>query len=405
MNMDVTPFPDQPRLLISRDALLHNMRQIRRRLLPGTKVCAMVKADAYGHGADLVCDALCNFESDHLPTPAADMLGVGCIEEAAALSETSLPVLVLRTVENSYIGPARSTIEHAIRSGWTLTLGTGSAADDVARIAMSIGKRAVVHVMVDSGMSRCGCAADQLADLLTRIDSHSSLSLFSVGTHLATADVPNDPFVAEQLGRFRAATDALCAARKKPVIRSVANSGGIFFSPATHLNMVRPGIALYGVDPTCQPNLNRPLKPVAKWTANLISILPARAGSSIGYGRTWQSNRDTRIGLVPVGYADGYPRLLGNKAMMIVAGRAVPVVGRVSMDLTTVDLHDVPQARIGDEVIVMDDDPVSPASVYALAESAHTIPYELFTRIGPRVKRVAVQKAETPTSNISEMAS
>lgn len=403
MNMDVRTFPDQPRLLISRDSFHHNLRLIRQRLLPGTKICAMVKADAYGHGADLICDTLCNFESEHLPTPAVDMLGVGCMEEAAALAETSLPVLVLRAVENGYVGPARAAIEHAIRSGWVLTIGSLACADDIARIAMSIKKRAMVHVMIDSGMTRCGCSIEQITELLKKIELQSSLSLYSLGTHLATADVPNDPYITEQLGRFRSATDAFVAARERKPIRTVANSGGIFFAPSTHMNMVRPGISLYGIDPTCRPNMNRPLKPVAKWVANLISILDAKQGSSIGYGRTWRAERDTRIGLVPVGYGDGYPRCLGNKAMMIVNGIVVPVVGRVSMDLITLDLHDVPQAQVGDDVIVMDDDPLSPASAYALAELAHTIPYELFTRIGPRVKRVAELRAtaENPSTTMA----
>ena len=142
---------------------------------------------------------------------------------------------------------------------------------------------------------------------------------------------------------------------------------------------------MYGIDPTCKPNLNRPLKPVARWVANLISILDAKSGSSVGYGRTWKAPHDTRIGLVPVGYGDGYPRCLGGRASMIVGGVPVPVVGRVSMDLISIDLHDAPAAAVGDEVTVMSDDPVSPASAYALADAANTIPYELFTRIGPRI--------------------
>jgi alanine racemase len=133
---------------------------------------------------------------------------------------------------------------------------------------------------------------------------------------------------------------------------------------------------------------------VAKWTATILSILDAKAGTAVGYGHTWRTPCDTRIGLVPVGYADGYLRAWGNHAKMIVQGITVPVVGRVSMDLVTLDLHDVPTAEIGDEVIVMDDDPLSPASAYSLASLGQTIPYEVFTRIGPRVKREAVERQE-----------
>jgi alanine racemase len=320
------------------------------------------------------------------------MVAVACLDEASQLPEEQpLPVLVLRAVENVYVGPAREAIEHAIRRGWILTLGTASAADDVARIAMAMGRRAAVHIMVDTGMMRCGCAIEQLPHLLDCVHSHSSLRIATLGTHLATSEVRDHEFVHEQVRRFHDATDAYAQDQKGKILRTVANSGGIFLSPGSHFDMVRPGISLYGIDPSCQPNMNRPLKPVAKWVAPLIAILDAKAGQSVGYGQTWTSSRDTRVGLVPVGYADGYPRIISNRATMIVHGIAVPVVGRVSMDLTTVDLHDVPQAQIGDQVTVMDDDPLSPASAYAISELAQTVPYELFTRIGPRVKRVALE--------------
>lgn len=370
-------------------------------LRPGTKICAMIKADAYGHGAEIVIDTLCNFEADHVISPAIDMVAVACLDEASQLPAQSLPVMVLRAVENVYVGPAREAIQNAINNSWILTLGTPSAADDVARIAMSLGRRAAVHVMVDTGMMRCGCAADHLPQLLSRIESHSSLRLASLGTHLATSEVQGDPFVAEQIRGFHQATDAFVKQHPTKLIRTVANSGGIFFSQGSHFDMVRPGISLYGVDPTCTPSMERPLKPVAKWVAPIIAILDAKKGQAVGYGQTWRSERDTRIGLVPVGYADGYLRAFSSRATMMVDGKPVPVVGRVSMDLTTIDLHDVPQARIGDQVTVMDDDPLSPASVYALSELANTIPYELFTKIGSRVKRVAVESRNQSSAEMS----
>jgi alanine racemase len=390
--MDVKQSQGEPRLLVSRDALLHNVRLIRQQLRPGTKVCAMIKADAYGHGADVVIDTLCNYEYEDLPSPAVEQLGVACLEEAADLPETKLPILVLRAVENVYIGRQRSLIELAIRNGWILTLGTCAAADDVARIAISTGKRALIHVMIDSGMTRCGCSVQDLPELLARVESHSSLKLISIGSHFATADIKDDACMGRQFSRFVVATDGFASQRGDRLIRTLANSGGIFFFPESQLDMVRPGISLYGIDPTCRPNFGRALRPVAKWTAPIVSILNAPRHTSVGYGQTWKTDRDTRIGLVPIGYADGYARNWENSAKMIVNGIPVPVVGRVSMDLTTIDLHDVPQAKIGDEVIVMDCDPLSPASAYALAELGQTIPYEVFTRIGRRVKRVAVDR-------------
>jgi alanine racemase len=190
-------------------------------------------------------------------------------------------------------------------------------------------------------------------------------------------------------------TDAFALARNGKLARTAANSGGVFFFPGSHFDMVRPGLSLYGIDPTCRPSMDRPLRPIAKWVAPLMSILNASEGATVGYGQTWTAPHDTRIGIVPVGYADGYLRGWGNRAKMIIHGVPVPVVGRVSMDMATVDLHDVPQAQVNDEVTIMDDDPVSPASAYALAELAGTIPYEVFTRIGSRIRRVAVDRANT----------
>jgi alanine racemase len=133
------------------------------------------------------------------------------------------------------------------------------------------------------------------------------------------------------------------------------------------------------------------LKPVLKWTAPLVQIHTIKAGATVGYGQTWKAQRDSRIGIVPVGYADGYPRVLSNRGVMMVQGKPCPVAGRVSMDLTTVDLTDVPQPMLGDEVGVLDSDPLSPASVYELARLAGTIPYEITCGIGPRIHRVPVE--------------
>ncbi|HEY1629274.1 MAG TPA: alanine racemase [Tepidisphaeraceae bacterium] len=395
--MDVRQSHGEPRMLISREALIHNLRLIRGQLNPKTKICAMVKADAYGHGADIVIDTLCNFVFEDLPSPLIDMLGVGCLDEAAAITETILPILIFRPVENIYMGRQREALENAIRLGWILTLNTAAAADDVARIAMSLGRRAAIHVMLDTGMTRDGCSIDQLPQLLSRIESHSSLRLLSIGTHFASSEIANDNFLAEQFDHFCTATDGLATNRQSKLLRHVANSGGIFFAPSTHLDMVRPGISLYGIDPTCKPQLNRPLRPVAKWTAPIVSILEAKKGSTIGYGQTWTAPHDTRIGLIPIGYADGYLRAWSNRATMLVNGIPAPVVGRVSMDLTTIDLHDIPSAKIGDEITVMDDDPLSAASAYALANLADTIPYEVLTRIGSRIRRVAVEPVEDPS--------
>jgi alanine racemase len=152
--------------------------------------------------------------------------------------------------------------------------------------------------------------------------------------------------------------------------------------------MVRPGLALYGIDPTCEYQDGIPLRPAMKWTASILLVKEIKKGDGVGYSQTWHATRDTRLALVAVGYADGYLRAWSNTAVMMVHGKPAAVAGRVSMDMTMIDITDIPEARPGDEVVIMDDDPDSPASIYSLAKQANTIPYEVFCRIGSRIHRV-----------------
>jgi alanine racemase len=381
-----------PRLLISRSALLHNVGVIRKALPAGTKLCAMIKADAYGHGAHVVADTLCHFAGVTTGAPAVDALAVATIEEAALLPVNDVPILVFQPVENAFLGGQRAKLELAIRSGWILTLCGKSAADDVARIAASINKRAMVQVMIDTGLARSGVGVSRAAALLEKVAAWPSLRLAGVCTHFATAEDTADGFAAEQLRRFEDLTGSLAG----QVLRHASNSAGAFCVPGAALDMVRPGIGLYGIDPTLKPSFDRPLKPVMKWTAPLVGVREIPPYTGVGYGHTWRADRTTRIGLVPVGYADGYLRAFSNRGVMMVQGQPCPVVGRVSMDLTTIDLRSVPSATIGDEVTILDNDPLSDASAYNLAKWADTIPYEIFCRIGPRVKRVGIDPSDPP---------
>lgn len=394
--MDAKHTLGEPRLLISRAALLHNVGVVRRALAPGTKLCAIVKADAYGHGGEIVADALCNFTDGvaGFDNSAVDALAVASIDEADALPDVGVPILILRPVENAFIGRQRSRLEAAVRRGWILTVCSLTAADDVARIAQACGMRARVQVMIDTGMTRSGVCTEKVSDLLAVIESRPALRLAGLCTHFASAENPDSAFTAEQLRRFRECTDSVTAEQRGRLTRHAANSAAVFFHPDSHLDMVRVGLALYGIDPTFAPSLDRALRPVLKWTAPLMGIKDVRRGESVGYAQTWTAERDTKIGLLPIGYADGYPRCFSNSASVLVQGCRAPVVGRVSMDMTTIDLGDVPGARVGDEVTLLDSDPLSPVSIYKLAKWGDTIPYEVVCRIGSRVRRVAIEPGD-----------
>ena len=385
--------PAEPRMLISRSALLHNV-SVLRAAAPGRKVCAMIKANAYGHDAWIVADALINFSGPNgEEAPVVDAVGVATIDEAAALPEmpAKVPLLIFQPVENAFTPTQRPRIEHAIRNDWHLLLCSKSAADDVARIAGMMNQRANIHVMIDTGMARAGVEVDRAAELLHQVNQWPTLKLAGVCTHLAAADMPGDFIGEEQLGHFRRLTEPLAG----KVTLHAANSAATFFLPQSHFDMIRPGISLYGIDPTGMPSLDRKLRPVARFVAPLVGVRQIPKGQGVGYSHTWLAPRDSRIGLVPIGYADGYARMLSNKSSMIVQGRRAPVIGRVSMDMITIDLTEIPQVNLGDEVTVIDDDPLSPASAYERARLADTIPYEILCRIGPRVRRVGVDPDDT----------
>ena len=392
--MDAKQTLGEPRVLISRSALLHNAALLRRALPPGTRLCAILKADAYGHGAYIVADALCNYSSDTSDSPAVDALAVANVDEAAELPDVKVPIIVFRPLENAFLGRQRAKLEEAIQSGWVLTLCSNAAADDLARIAVACEKRASVQVMVDTGMTtgrrRCRSPPGGCSTKSTR--GPRSTSSASARTSPAARRSAHYNHTLNQLARFRQTIDPFAEVFRGKVLRHAANSGGIFFLPASHLDMVRPGISLYGIDPTAKPSMQRPLRPVMKWTAPLVGIRHVRRGVGVGYAQTWHAPRDTRIGLIPCGYADGLSRQqrYSNQAVVLIHGQQASVVGRVSMDLTTVDLGDIPQAQVGDEATLLDNDPLSPVSAYALAKWADTLPYEVFCRVGKRVPRVAV---------------
>jgi alanine racemase len=392
--MDAKDVKGEPTAEISRSALMHNAAVIRRAVGRAVKICAVVKANAYGHDAGIVADALANYSTNDFGIPSVDAFAVADLDEAMNLPVVPQPVLILRPVENAFVGRQKQRIETAIRSGWWLTVASPTAADDVARIAVSIGRRAHLHLMIDTGMNRAGVGVDHLDALLDRIRSRDALRLGGLYTHFANSEDGENPFTIEQLAMFLDKTDELSARSDGRIIRHTANSGATFLTPPARLDMVRPGLSLYGIDPCGKPSMDRPLRPVLRWTAPLIGIRDVPRGQTIGYGQTWTAEKDTRVGLVPIGYADGYLRAFSNRGVMLIHDCPARVLGRVSMDLTTIDLSQVPMAGIGDDVVVLDSNPLSPCSLYKLAEWAGTIPYEIVSRIGPRVRRLAIDPSD-----------
>jgi len=355
-------------------ALRHNLGAVRDRVGPAVRVLGVVKADAYGHGAVGV--------SRTLADAGIDMLGVALVEEGLELRRAGVrtPVLVMGLA-------AEADLADALAHGLTLTVDGSATAEAVERAAAGRGEPAAVHLKIDTGMNRLGVRAEEAAEAAAAVAARPHLRLAGAYTHFACADEPDDAVTSGQLSAFARALEAVRSAGPAPPLVHAANSAALFARPETHFGMVRSGLALYGVSPSLAAR-EAPLQPVLALKSRVATVKRVRAGEGVSYGHRWRAERDALVGVLPVGYADGYPRALTGRAQGRAAGRLVPVVGAVCMDLVMVDLTDVPEAAPGLEVTLLEADSASPLSAAALAEAAGTIPYEILTGLGRRVPRV-----------------
>jgi len=367
---------------ISSAAVTHNLALLRQGLPHGTKLCAVVKADCYGHGLDLLLPVI---------GQQADRLAVATPDEAIHLRRLGYPGPILvffSACAFSDHKDLRDALEELIVQRVTLTVVSPAEALAVAEAACRVHAQAEVHVKLDTGMARSGLPLNQVRELTDTCRQAPSVRLAGLYTHFATADEIDKDYAREQLRRFLSAADG--AGGRDGLTLHAANSAGTIDLPATHLDMVRPGIAMYGYQPSDDMHNRLLLRPALRLWGRLMQIKDVPAGSRCGYGLTYAFDRDSRVGLVPIGYADGYFRSLSNRASMRIRGRDVPIRGRVSMDQIIIDLTDVPAARVGDEVEIISSDPVAPHSVENIARLANTIPYEITCRLGRRVRRVLV---------------
>jgi alanine racemase len=279
--------------------------------------------------------------------------------------------------------------DRAVAAGAELTVWTPAAVERAASAAAARGTRARVHLKLDTGMGRLGARPEDVAALA---DAAAATDVDVVGlmTHLATADQregPNAPFMGEQLLRFRAATGPL-RARFPGAALHAANSAATLRDPAAAFDMVRCGIALYGCSPFGDDPSAHGLRPAMSLVSYLAGVKAIHSRESVGYGRVWRAARGTRVGLVPVGYADGYARALSGRAEVLVAGRRVPVVGTISMDQLTVDLGPGSREDVGEEVILLGAQGDERITAEELAAARGTINYEITCAVGGRIPRV-----------------
>ncbi len=352
---------------VSTEAVAANARAIRRRLPSQVKMMCVVKADAYGHDAVRTARKLIG--------AGADAFAVAIVEEAEALRAADIGQMILILG-----GASEESLRQAVRCGASQAVYTPRMLDILQDEAVRAGVPAKAHLKLDTGMSRVGVRGEEdLRALLYYWKRCPDVQMEGVFTHFCVAD--SDPeFTALQNRRFKEGLDAIRDAGFDPIAHAAATSA--MFNPELQYDMVRPGIGLYG---SCVPELEGELVNAQTLSTYPIRIQRIGAGDTVGYGRTFTARRESLIMTLPIGYGDGYPRILSNRASVLVCGRRAPLVGRVCMDMVMADVTNIPEVSLDDEVVLLGaqgDERITPDE---LAELAQTIPYEIMLGFGARI--------------------
>lgn len=369
---------------IDLDALAANFHRVRERVGQSVKVMAVVKANAYGHGA-VRC-------AERLSAAGADWFGVALPEEGLALRHAGIrqPILSLGGL---WQGQESLCLREAVVPV-VYHLEMVEAFDRAARQAQMI---ADVHLKIDTGMGRLGVPHDETGEFADALRAFKNIRVDGVMTHFAAADNPAlDDYTDSQITRFRRAVEVLRARGHAPTYCDMANSAGAFAHPSSWGNMVRPGGVLYGLwRDILPPAIEAPrLLPVMSVHSRITLLKRVAAGGTLGYGCTFKTKRETLVATLPVGYNDGYMRGLSNRGRVLVRGQYAPVVGRISMDLTLIDVTDIPGVALDDHVTLIGSDGGLSITAEELAETAGTLSYEITCGVSARVPRHYSQESE-----------
>lgn len=359
---------------ISLSALEHNLNFVRQLVGPSVQILFPVKADAYGHGLEKM--AVSSAQN------GVTWLGVANIEEAARIRRVlpDIPILILGL---SFSGEFESLLDMRVST---------VAADLVFiqtlnKVAAEKGVKARIHLKVDTGMGRIGVWHEEALELIEQVAQLPHIELEGILTHFPAPEKPDDLFTRVQISHFE---QLLKSCKQKGVqfkFIHLANSSGVVNYPESHQFLVRPGIMVYGVQANETP---QDLRPLLQLKSKIIYLKKVKPGRSISYGRTYVADKETQIATLPIGYADGFPRSLSNKAEVLIQGKRCPVVGRVTMDQIMVDVGLEATCKVGDEVTLIGQDTNEQIRVEELATWANTIPYEILTNLGDRIHRVYV---------------
>ncbi len=357
------------------DRFGRNIAAIRAAIGPDCKILLVVKADAYGHGSTEISRAAVE--------AGVTMLGVATLHEGIELRSSGLgvPIVILSPSLHSEI---EEIIEHRLSP----CVSSLEFAELLSRRCVAHEVVSRIHVEVDTGMGRTGVSDGDAFEFLERVVAMPKLKLEGVFTHFPDADSGNTYFAEEQLRRFQEILEALSRKNIEVPIRHAANSAAILSLPQSRLDMVRPGILAYGFYPSNRVPRAIQVEGVLSFKSRVVQLRAVPPGRFISYGRTYQTRRPTRVGVLPVGYGHGFPWLLSNRGEVLIRGRRAPIIGRVTMDLTMVDATEIPDIALGDEAVLFGEQGGGRISLEEVAERAETIPYDVLCSMGKRVVRV-----------------
>jgi alanine racemase len=361
--------------IIDHEALRWNFRQIRQKVGPKIKILSMVKANAYGHGATAIAKTLA--------VEGGDIFGVATLEEGVELRAAGIgqPILVLA---GTYV----EQVDQFLKNNLIPVVHEPETLRSLERAVRGQGTTLNIHLEVDTGMGRTGFLAAEVDLWVAELTKLKALRIDGVFSHFSDAESANEIYSENQLRNFLSVIKRLNSVGITPPLVHMAKSAAVLTVPDSHFAMVRPGLALYGIYPSPQLSQEIALKPVLSWKTRILQLKRVPEGTHLGYGRTFVTSRESLIGTLPLGYADGYPRVLSNRAVVLVGGGRAPVAGRISMDLTTIDVTDIDGVQRGDEVVLIGRQGDETISADEMASWANTISYEILTSIGARVPRI-----------------
>lgn len=355
-------------LEINLDAIAHNVRRIKQIVGENVRIIAMVKANAYGHGAIEV--------SETLLKNGVTMLGVGVVEEGVVLREAGIkaPILVCGLTTDDQL-------ESLVMYNLTATVCKSKTIQTLSRIASKKKRKVPVHIKIDTGMGRLGIPAEDTLNFVEKIGKMKNILIEGIFTHFAATNEDDGNYTRKQFEQYKKALFELEKERMNIPLKHVANSAAILNSSCFHLDAVRPGIIIYGLFPSPKTKQIVQLEPAAEFKTKIVFLKEVSTGKSIGYGRTYTTTRPTRIATLPVGYADGYSWLLSNNGEVLVRGQRAPIIGKICMDLCMIDVTHIGGVQIGDEVVLWGKQGSQMISVEEIAEKRGSIAYEVICMV------------------------